>query len=336
VKNDAQSSDSPGDVPWVLRRAPAIISTVVTSAAGVMAFVVSARINAERPWAAGLLVNLGSAVVLFGPLLALTAVFSRQVARGERRRDLRVEQIAGDVEHVQRRVTTALEELSERAVTRLARDRAGEEALIAAVAEDPTAAGVGEALLLAESMRLTSARGPRVPIFDTFLFARWRPARADGGVVEVTIERRDGRPIEVLTWQAPQSAEDLGYDVGRALQGCGQYPGDVAFAPGMMFRHLHQLLDLAYRASTGAGWLVDPIGRIVQLTGDRWAITDGWLITTDHSRYRVTLDRLNEPDWDSHLRGRQDIDIAGFREAFDTATDLLGTGAITAPDPDGF
>lgn len=335
-----QGADSPtstrSQVPWVLRRSPAIATTLLTSAAGVTAFVVSARINAERPWAAGLLLNMGSAVVLFGPLLALTALFSRHVARGERRRDVRVEQLAAEVGQVQRDVATALEELSERALRRLAVDRAGEEATIAAVAADPRPPRIAEALALAAAMHLTSARGPRVPIFDTSLFARWQAASLDGGrdggAVEVTVERPDGRALQLLTWQAPQTAEDLGYELGKVLLARGQYPGDIAYAPGMMFRDLHHLLDLAYRAATGAGWLVDPIGPIVQLTGDRWAITDGWLTTTDHMRYRVTLDRLTEMDWDSHLRGR-DMDIPGFREAFDTAISLLATGELTAPEP---
>jgi len=99
-----------------------------------------------------------------------------------------------------------------------------------------------------------------------------------------------------------------------------------------MFLDLHHLLDLGYRAATGAQYLVDPIGAIAQLAGDRWAITDGWLTTTDHSRYRITLDRLGELDWDSHLRDR-DMDIAGFREAIDTAVAMLATGALTAPEP---
>jgi hypothetical protein len=321
---------SRGQVPWLLRRLPAIATTAVTMVTGVVLFVVSAKINAQRPWAAGLLVNLGAAVVLFGPLLGLTGVSTRQVARGERRRDARVQQLAVEVGQVQRDVATVLEELSERAVGRLAADRAGEEALIAAVATNPTASAIADALALAAQMHLVSARGPRVPIFDTSLFARWQPSATTPGTVEVTVERQDGRTVHVFTWTPEQPAADLCYQLGRMLQERGQYPGDVAYQPGLMFRDLHHLLDLAYKAATGAGWLVDPIGAIVQLTGDRWAITDGWLTTTDHTHYQITLDRLTEMDWDAHLRGR-DIDIGGFREAFDTATAMLASGALTKP-----
>lgn len=321
--------------PWLLRRWPAVVITAGTLMAGVVMFVVSARVNARHAWVASLLLNLGSAVVLFGPLVALTGLFSRDYARREQRRDLRVEQLSAEVGQVQRDVATVLEELSEQAVQRLAADRADEEAVVAAVAANPTAAGVAEALAMAERRGLVSARGPRVRVFDTFLLTRWQPSAAVAGAVEVTLERQDGHAVRTLSWTGDQTAADLGYELGRVLQELGVYPGDAAFSPGLMFRDLHDLLALAYRRETGAGSLVDPIGPIVQLAGERWAITDKWLTTTDGTHYRITLDRLTEMDWDAHLRHR-DLDIGGFREAFDTATLLLAAGELTAPERERF
>ena len=320
-------------VSWVLRRLPALATTASTLVAGLALILVSARLNDDHPWAAGVFVNVGSTTLLFAPLVGLTTLFGRQIVRSQRRRDARIDAIASDVDAVRRDVGTALQELSERAVGRLAEGRADEEATIAAVATDPTSTGVADALRVGTRLHFSSARGPRVRVSNTDVYARWQPGRERSAVI-VTVERRNGRRYRQLRWSEGVPADELAYEVGLVLKDIGRYPGDIAYDPGRMFGELHHLLELGYRAQTGAGSVVDPIGPIVQLAGEKWAITDVSLTITEMFHpYEITLDRLDRLDWDAHLRGRHDIDIGGFREAFDTAVELMAEGNLTAPPP---
>ena len=84
--------------------------------------------------------------------------------------------------------------------------------------------------------------------------------------------------------------------------------------------------------ATGAGGVTDPVGPILELTGRKWAVTDFWLTTREWPHYQVTLDRLDELDWDQHIRQKHDMDIAGFREAMDVAMSLIAAGHLTIPN----
>jgi membrane protein implicated in regulation of membrane protease activity len=318
-------------MPWILRRLPAVVSTCLTLAAGVALLAVSARFEDQWGWMSDLFLNLGVALVLFGPLFALSALAGRRFARSQTERDMRVERVAAEVHEVRGDVESILVQLSESAVGRLAQDRSADEATIASVMSHPTPANVAEALALGSRMGFVSTRGPRVVIFDTHLYARWEVPESDQSNVVVTVEARDGQPLRAIPWQPEWTAEDLAYAIGRALQETDNYPGDIAYDPGRMFADLHQLLELGYRATTGAGGLVDPIGPIIELTGERWVLTDFCITTREWPQYQITLDRLDELDWDTHLRGRRDIDIGGFRQAYDTAIALLDSRRLTPP-----
>jgi len=317
---------------WPIRRLPVII-TLGTLAAGAGMIIGSAWLDARQHWVANLLLELGGTTALFAPLLGLTALFGRKVVASERRRDARVAEITDDVEAVRQDVDRLLANITQAAIDRIAADRAADEECIAALVRQPTSAVLAQSLRLGHHRHFTSERGPRVTVYDTRLFARFNVDADHDDQVNVTVESSNGTPLRTLAWTSRESAEDLGYNLGRTLEELDHYPGDIAFQAGRIFSELHQLLDIGYRAATGAGGLVAPVGPIMQLTGDKWAITDVSITTTELPPYKITLDRLHELDWDAHLRGRDRIDIGGFRQAHDTAIELIANGCLTPPAP---
>jgi hypothetical protein len=323
--------------PWLFKRAPAISVALATLGLGIGQIVWSARVNAENPWLGGLLVNTGTATALFAPLLMLTQLFERRLARSERQTTSQVEDLAQEIASVRQGVAAALEALSGAAVTRLAAERAPDLRTIDDLKEHPTRLGVARALALGEKFRITSSRGPRVRIFDTSLYARWTlqdPAEPDISHVLVTIEDVDGSLFSTIPWIGEQTAEDLAVEIGRLLQRNDQYPGDIAYHPGLMFAELHRLLELGYRTKTGANGLVEDLGRLVELVRDQWAITDTGITAIDGRHYRISLQRLNEINWDAHMRDKPWVDIAAFRYAFETAASLVAQGHLDATPPE--
>lgn len=74
-------------------------------------------------------------------------------------------------------------------------------------------------------------------------------------------------------------------------------------ASGMTLGELHRPLDLAYRAATGADWLVHLIGAIVQLTNGM-AGDHGWL--AQHRRPHPTTGSR----WNGSPRGLGEVTCA--------------------------
>jgi hypothetical protein len=134
--------------PWLFKRAPAIGVALATLGLGIGQIVWSAQVNAENPWLGGLLVNTGTATPLFAPLLMLTQLFERRVARSERQTTSQVEDLANEVASVREGVVAALEALSGAAVTRLAADRTPDLRTIGDLKENPTRVNVARALSL--------------------------------------------------------------------------------------------------------------------------------------------------------------------------------------------
>jgi hypothetical protein len=46
--------------------------------------------------------------------------------------------------------------------------------------------------------------------------------------------------------------------------------------------------------------------------------------------YQIDLNRLDEMNWDSHMRGKDWVKMEEFRLAFDTAREMLASGALIA------
>jgi hypothetical protein len=317
------------DYPWLLRKAPAISVSAGCEVAGILVLVWSDRLRKSQPWLSELLLTLGAAIVLVPVLTILGIVFGRELVRRGRQETRRVDRIEESVESVRRSVDDILAELSQRAVDQLAADRSDDEHAIDSVQRNPTSRGVADALRVGRRLGFTWERGPRVRIFDTDLLARWLPDPEDEDVVEVVIETTKGRERGRFQWTPTMSAADLGEQVGRLLRDINQYPGDIAFHFGQAFADLYELLGLGYRAETGAGGVVRPYGPIIQLFYDDWILTDFCITTRDG--YQITLDRLDEMDWDSHIRSKRTVDIAGFRWALETAEALLEAGLLKEP-----
>jgi hypothetical protein len=62
-------------------------------------------------------------------------------------------------------------------------------------------------------------------------------------------------------------------------------------------------------------------------------VTDTCLTLTDR-HYSVHLYRLDETDWDAHIRPRgPEYDIAGFRQAMDVAKAYIALGRLSTDRP---
>lgn len=324
------------DTPWPIRRAPAIAVSSITLAAGVALLLVSAAINHAHAWAAGLLVNIGTTVLLVVPLIVLAQLFEWRLVRAQQRTSAQVQTLSAELDNVRKEVSDVLQQLNADTVRHLAEQRVPARTYIDSIKSDPSRTGIACALRAAESMHLFTMRGPRVAVPGTPIFARWENVGVDQSPgqddVMVTLERDDGSEVAQCIWPREQSALDFSVRLGNLLRDTGHYPGDAAYRPGLMFDELYRIFDLGYRHATRDQGITSTLGPIVQLVGKQWVITDQDIVTSDNwGQYSIPLSRLDDLDWDEHMRGKPWVRIEEFRLALDTAKALLAAGAVQSP-----
>lgn len=99
-----------------------------------------------------------------------------------------------------------------------------------------------------------------------------------------------------------------------------------------MFEALQDLLELTYRRRTGAGGVTRPLNPIIQMFR-QWAITDLGLEDVEDHSYQITSDRFDEIDWDSDVTSKGWVDVANFRQAFETARLIQAHGRLPVIGP---
>jgi hypothetical protein len=289
------------------------------------------------------LVEIGAAFILLGPLLWLQRRLEDDLNAVKRR----VEDTRAELVQAEARLDalTSSEEVSEAVAQRLAAAREEDETLFEAVAQTPSAEVMQRALMRAAELGVVSQRMPRVPLFDTHYVVRVVPEAAIGATsspaepqgdtwLRVNLEHGGGKVAHSFAWSETMSAIDLGEQIGKWLVKYKQYPGDIAFQPGTMFQELRDLLCRAHARVTGARGLVVDLKPVLQLfgdetSGDYWWITDAGVQRDGFmNTYTIPKDRFGELDWDRHVTSRHGVDVAAFRQAFETAQALHRNGLL--------
>ena len=320
------------EYPYLLRRAPAILAALLTLIIGSALLIVAAHLHDSHPFASGVFVNVSSPVLLFAPLAFLTTTFGRQIVRSENARNVKIEQLTTQVKNVREDFDSALAAIAHGVTERMAADRKPIEDDIRAIVQAPMSHSIGNALRHGIENGYLSSRGPRVRIPGTNGYVRLMPGEQQGDALAVFVEMMNGDVLESFGWSVEDDAEVFGYKLAKELEKSGAYPGDIVFDVGSIFFGIHEAVSLGFLMATGAGGVTAPVGPILELTGRKWAVTDFWLTTREWPHYQVTLDRLDELDWDQHIRQKHDMDIAGFREAMDVAMSLIAAGHLTIPN----
>lgn len=225
-------------------------------------------------WAAGVLVNVGAAVLLVIPLYLLNRRMDERIER------VRVETVSGvqalteRVSAFESEVERRLGDVAESVSARLAQERVDDMASFDALLHTPTRRAVEEALRRADELGLISRkRGPRVCVSETWQvyvrvgFIEAGASSADG-LVRFVVEDVTGKSLDTVQWLRDESVEDVMVRVGRAVH---RTASTDDFNVEALFRGLREALGVAYS---------HPHRRpIYQLCPPQWAVTDRGMVT---------------------------------------------------------
>ena len=274
-------------------------------------------------WASGVLVNTGTASLLFVPLfLAQRAMEARVRATQED-----VDILTHEVQAQNAEVRQTLEEMREAFVAAQESHSAEEEAGLAAVSASPDCQTIHDELARAMDMREVGRWGMRVHVVDPSVYIYARLVPVGDSAVHVYLEKRDGEEVAKLVWETGQSADAFMADIATELRRASLYPSG-SFDPTLMFRELGLSLRTA-RTIKDRYALIDNMERAQEFVPPQWMIYD-WGIGAwpGLQPYYIDRRRMRERDLELHMQEKSWIDETSFEEALRTARLLEKAGRI--------
>jgi len=283
-------------------------------------------------WAAGVLVNLGSAVLLVVPIYLLNRGIDRRIQQVKIETATQVRAIAAQVSTFEADVERRLEDVAASVTVRLAEERKRDSAAFDMLLHAPSRTTVEQALTRAHDLGLIQPkRGPRVRVSEEWdLYVRVDFDEGSmhysangfgvesGELIEFTVENKGGRELELVPWPEGDEVADVMVRIGRALERGGT---SESFDVARYFRGLRDALVVA--AS-------HPDRRpIWQLCSPQWAVTSRGIVSCgDDDPITVTFKSLYDPGYwqhalePRHLAGEPKIHMLSYHSAEDAARAL--------------
>lgn len=279
-----------------------------------------------------LLVNLGTAVLLFTPLWWLERRLGGSIERlGERvdEADAHVANLAADVERVEEAVVS-LQGLTAATQAALERDSERNQLEFDDFASDPRPKTLVPLLQRARQLKAVSGKGARVAIPDTDTFLRFGQGgviallgeQASDPVVNFGLESLDGEYLGQIQWLNGTSAVDIGRSVARHLQQARVYPGDAHFDWSAVLQRMVELLRYSIGVRTRTVQSPADLSPVIQLVNEQWAITDYGLEARE-GHYFISWEQIRDkPDISEHVGRKPWVDEDLWDEAFAVAEQL--------------
>jgi len=289
-------------------------------------------------WLSGALVNGGTTLLLFAPLLLagrhvehkLDEVRASQTAIEQRQEiaEANITTLTEEIYETKAELRRTREELSQAVTQRLEELRERDRSAFADVEEMPSHAVVFRALSRASKLNLIAEDGCRVRIHNTNIYLSFAtPLMNDpfGGEFDpdadlhLRIQQINGDYINGIFWPSAMTAEDFLVELSEAVVRSGAYPGDDSFDATQVFADLRALLEVSYRSATSGG--PNPLLGVIQFCGPQWVITEDALACVDRP-YQIKSDRIDELDWITHMSDKQWVDQDSFSIAYEAASAL--------------
>ena len=252
----------------------------------------------------GLLMQLGTSMMLLVPLALLGFILENRMRRAE-------EQI--------RATAAQLDTLTAVTRQRLAEHRQQREDLFTAANRNPTQERLR--LLLGEAVEVgaITPAGARVQLPGHPIRVRFRP---DGTDVVAQAEEPDGTALGLVPWHAGEPVTIFAERLAGQLRAVDRYPGDSSFDPTAILQQLLKLVQLGIEARTGER--ARDLGPLIEIPNEQWAISSEGLFSLQRP-YRIPAQRIigSHEDWPRYMRTQDWVQPAAFDEAYLLARQLL-------------
>lgn len=336
-----QTGEPSPTIPGMTRRATISVLILV----GVLVLFGGLFVD-DGAYAQGLLLNVGTGMVLFAVLYLIQLRILDRVEEVENHTDQAVQGLSREVEVVRDEVHSAqikLGELGEQTRGILAEQADATSEAFDAFRDDITCETTVAILDEGVRVRGVSRNGVRVEVPNSTLWLRFNvvsmepvapdlsSTSASGNAVWLALEEIGGTRVGDFVWERSESATETMVTLAQRLQQLGAYPGGESFSPDDIFSSLQRVLKIAVGARTRSSRYPADLGPLIEVPNQQWAITEAGLECLER-RYVIPRGRLDEP-WGAHMATKPWIDMDQFDWAFTIAQALLPRQHERPPRP---
>jgi hypothetical protein len=257
-----------------------------------------------RAYLPGLLMQLGTSLMLLVPLALLGFVLENRMRRAE-------EQIRATVAQLDTLTAVTRQRLSEHQRQR--------DELFDTAQRDPAQGTISLLLTEAAEVGAVVPAGARVALPGTTLRLRFR---ADGTDVVAQAEEADGTIRGTVPWHGGETAAVFSERLAGELRAIDRYPGSSGFDPSAVLRRLLTVVQLGIEARTGER--SHDLGPLIEVPNDQWAISSDGLFSLTRP-YRISAKRIfgSHENWPRYMSTQAWVDVPAFEEAYQLARYLL-------------
>lgn len=271
----------------------------------------------EWTWVSDALLNVGSAILLFAPLLLLTEwLLERRVRNieedAEETREA-VRQTQKEVGEAQSRISELIDyntaegrEEAARQLDEVVRQAMFKEhtdldelyaSLVGAQGIEPFV----RALQTGIERKLISDTGVRVELMYSELHLRFSPPRA--GAIDLHIEANNGKILATVHWDETRTVADVLSEVSVVASELPGFDGMDKFFAGQVPRQLAETLLYAARYSPRMTGSYD-IYKVMEITDGGWVVSERGLVPKSARPYMIAFEDAAPIDWDEHIRNK--------------------------------
>jgi hypothetical protein len=257
-----------------------------------------------RAYVPGLLMQLGTSMMLLVPLALLGFMLDKRMRRAE-------EQIRATAAHLDALTAVTRQQFSEH------RQQRAE--MFDAAMQDPAQDMIHALLSEAVEIGAIDPAGARVQMPENSLRLRFYPEATD---IVARVEEPDGAILGTVPWHAAEAAKTFAERLATTLRSMGRYSGDRIFDPTAVFQQLLKLLRLGIESRTGER--PRDLGPLIEIPNEQWAVSSDGLFSLDRP-YHILARQIfgSHEDWPRHMRTMPWVDPAAFDEAYFLGRQLL-------------
>lgn len=278
------------------------------------------------PWWSSTLGNVAVALLLLVPAeLAL-----RRVRSGFKRVDQATEEVRVTAESARstaERTERTLEDVRKALLDRQVADHEAGLDVFRDIIRHPSRQSLEAALRKSTDEGVITVAGVRSPVWETDLHYRY-VLTDDGPGLEVRLEADDGSVLSVHSWDDATRSEDFYQQLVEAVRDAGRELGVMLNDPTQSVQELSDMLvEVSHLRAQELMGYQQYLSRIIERV-DGWYFTERFVIPADDLLYGIPVDRLDEMDWEEHLRGKG---WYGAGSALDFARKLYGIRGVNRP-----
>lgn len=159
------------------------------------------------------------------------------------------------------------------------------------------------ALQQATADGLITSEGVRSPVWETDLHYRY-VVDGPNGELEIRLEEDDGSVVSTAVWNDDEPAGPFYQRLVLAVREAGRDLGTGLNVPTQSVGALSEMLvDVVGLRSQVLAGNRSALMKIIERV-DGWYFTERAVIPGEHLSYRIDVRRLDELDWEEHLRGK--------------------------------